>query len=471
MLIFIFFINILFLFLSILFISYKKDDKWWFYLPIFIYNLFYIGYVIFPVFFGYFLGFSEEQFLITEEIFFSSLAMHFLFYTFFISGYLFNKPITFKMKIFEKRLPNFISWSLCAVIIIMGLVTIPTSYFESYGESQRLVLEEFNKISADNIFYYPTQFFYSTLVFLIAVSYKDMVNYKTKDNYNYLFYISITMFSFVVLLSIFSGKRQFLFHTLMLLFFSFSLLVSKKKSFKLLLLSIVCVSLISPILLIYRSKSSDNYGETVQAKIYRFFDATQLLFGDQSTIYNSITNSLSSISDRGDSVTNGAVMYDYLKTTNDFAYDRPYYGVLFSFIPRAIWTEKPVPGSKDGTYYGTIPFLLGKIRYGSDNLTLTAHGPITMYWQFGWIGVIFGGLLSGFFMGNIIKICYSLKYLGGIIVMLTVVEKTLFSVGPSLDNTLKIFFHLVLPSFLLLYMLSFFFGKLNNHRLKAGGLK
>ena len=74
-------------------------------------------------------------------------------------------------------------------------------------------------------------------------------------------------------------------------------------------------------------------------------------------------------------------------------------------------------------------------------------------------------------MGNIIKICYSIKNLGGIIVMLTVVEKTLFSVGPSLDNTLKIFFHLVLPSFLLLYMLSFFFGKLNNHRLKAGGLK
>ena len=166
---------------------------------------------------------------------------------------------------------------------------------------------------------------------------------------------------------------------------------------------------------------------------------------------------MSSVSDRGDSVSNGAIMYGYLETTNDFAYDHPYYGVFFSVIPRSIWTEKPVPGSKDGTYYGTIPFLLGKIRYGSDNLTLTAHGPITMYWQFGWIGVIFGGLLSGFLIGNFIKICYSAKYWGGIIIMLTVAEQSIFSVGPSLDHTLKIFFHLMVPPFLFLYALSFIY--------------
>lgn len=68
---------------------------------------------------------------------------------------------------------------------------------------------------------------------------------------------------------------------------------------------------------------------------------------------------------------------------------KPYQGAFAAVIPRRILSDKPVPGSVDGTFLGHPSRLIpAQIGYGSDSASMGAGPAAITIWQFG-----FGGLL------------------------------------------------------------------------------
>ncbi len=63
-------------------------------------------------------------------------------------------------------------------------------------------------------------------------------------------------------------------------------------------------------------------------------------------------------------------------------------------IPRFLYPDKPYPLSADGTAFASPPFIVGVILDRPKSSGWDSGGA-TMYWQFGWMGVVFGGLLVG----------------------------------------------------------------------------
>ncbi len=76
-------------------------------------------------------------------------------------------------------------------------------------------------------------------------------------------------------------------------------------------------------------------------------------------------------------------------------YDDP----ILDMVPRFVWPDKPWPLSVDGKNRGTAAGLAAE-NLGDNNIIWVIGGG-TMYWHFGWIGVILGGIIVGFLWGQI----------------------------------------------------------------------
>lgn len=68
--------------------------------------------------------------------------------------------------------------------------------------------------------------------------------------------------------------------------------------------------------------------------------------------------------------------------------------ILSDLLPRFLFPDKPYPLSVDGTAWGAPSFVVGAML-GNPGVTYWTTGGGVMYWQFGWIGVILGGLAVG----------------------------------------------------------------------------
>ncbi|MBD3224112.1 MAG: hypothetical protein GF313_05245 [Caldithrix sp.] len=82
----------------------------------------------------------------------------------------------------------------------------------------------------------------------------------------------------------------------------------------------------------------------------------------------------------------------------------PYFGILFEPIPRIIWPEKPIPMSINGKKQGQAMSIAAK-EIGQNNVIWMSGGG-TMYWQFGWIGVVLGGLITGFLWAFLLSLSF-----------------------------------------------------------------
>lgn len=73
---------------------------------------------------------------------------------------------------------------------------------------------------------------------------------------------------------------------------------------------------------------------------------------------------------------------------------RPYRGLPFLFVPRSVYPEKPVAGSATGRAEDMPCFLVANLRGQPGNSNSYGVGA-ACYWQFGRIGVVVVGALSG----------------------------------------------------------------------------
>jgi hypothetical protein len=67
----------------------------------------------------------------------------------------------------------------------------------------------------------------------------------------------------------------------------------------------------------------------------------------------------------------------------------PYLGSLTVFLPRAIWPDRPVAGSADGTIYGHPSRVVGRLVLpGSDSINVGVSPAAIAMWQFGQFGIL-----------------------------------------------------------------------------------
>lgn len=71
-----------------------------------------------------------------------------------------------------------------------------------------------------------------------------------------------------------------------------------------------------------------------------------------------------------------------------------YPSIFIDVIPRFVYPNKPYPLSVDGTAAGNPSFIVSRML-GLDGVTCWTGGAGEMYWQFGWVGLVLGGLITG----------------------------------------------------------------------------
>lgn len=86
---------------------------------------------------------------------------------------------------------------------------------------------------------------------------------------------------------------------------------------------------------------------------------------------------------------------------------KPYYGSALLFIPRAVWPDRPVAGSVDGTIYGHPSRLVPAALFNtvSDSANVGVSPLHITIWQFGYLGIlifVFTGVLYVLFINRLL---------------------------------------------------------------------
>jgi hypothetical protein len=86
------------------------------------------------------------------------------------------------------------------------------------------------------------------------------------------------------------------------------------------------------------------------------------------------------------------LVYELFPEHEEHRYGSTLLVTLLGFIPRAVWPDKPIGIGKEITKYIVGPFY--EPVYG---FSVTVTIPADLYLNFGWFGILAGGLLAGAF--------------------------------------------------------------------------
>ena len=124
---------------------------------------------------------------------------------------------------------------------------------------------------------------------------------------------------------------------------------------------------------------------------------------------------------------------------------RPILSALCAPIPRFLWTNKPAPGSSDGTMAGLAAFVVWRETIGrewglSGGFTSGSHA----FWELSFVGVIISGLFSGFFARRVLE---ATKRHGeiGLIVWILSMRPFTFLANLWIPEIIRIFWQSMLP--------------------------
>jgi hypothetical protein len=123
--------------------------------------------------------------------------------------------------------------------------------------------------------------------------------------------------------------------------------------------------------------------------------------GHGSSVGGYLLSGFEQVLGRGDVIANTGFIYEWLHDTHAYVYFRPYEGVVFSYVPRAVWPNKPYAGSIDGSAAGVCSIAIYELRYGHATGCLTTGGALRTYWQFGWLGILAGGYVAGIMLRSL----------------------------------------------------------------------
>jgi hypothetical protein len=85
-----------------------------------------------------------------------------------------------------------------------------------------------------------------------------------------------------------------------------------------------------------------------------------------------------------------SLVWDLFPTTEPFRHGSTLLVTALGFIPRSVWPEKPVGIGKELTLY-----VIGPFYEPSHGYSVAPTVPADLYLNFGWFGIVIGGLALG----------------------------------------------------------------------------
>jgi hypothetical protein len=165
---------------------------------------------------------------------------------------------------------------------------------------------------------------------------------------------------------------------------------AQKVAFRFFFTGILLLGLGSPLVVYVRE------ARTIQSDVSLRSADIEGLFGDGAAI-----TAIRSIVRRADLIQNTIILKEYFDQSEPPGLQ--YYLSVFAVpVPRAIFPEKPIALSPDGSLDGEISVLAWTLN-NSGVGSLTAFGGITAYRQGGWIGLLLDSILLGLLFSSV---CY-----------------------------------------------------------------
>ncbi len=368
-----YFFTILFIFL-ILYVLRKmriKKSIVWFVLGL--QALFSIGYYILPVFFR-----ERTQLLLVNDYELAELVlMALLFFFFLVVGVVFcesskinRRPLTFPRldsfvyrNLYKFFWLGFILWIM--YFLNNNLTTYISGGIEAYQEQESVFSGLLGALS-------------SICISIIAYSLSISIKLKSKK-----VALMIVLSIFILFLLLSTAQRLFLLTPLFTFIGALFLTDQKRKSFRIILISVLILIISSP-LLVFLRQSQENEKFILNPT-------------NQFSSKNVFEDGFNSLLDRSDLY---FVMYNLKKYFDHPNYDFnhfQYYGSVFeSFIPQVFLSSKSQVLSDNGRLDGEISVLAWDQIVGNGIGSLTSFGAISAYRQGGWLWLIFNGLFTGF---------------------------------------------------------------------------
>lgn len=157
--------------------------------------------------------------------------------------------------------------------------------------------------------------------------------------------------------------------------------------------------------------------------------------------------------------------YALLKEYNDgrSAGILPILGALTLPIPRNVWPEKLVAGSTDQTNFGAAIYLVQRLKVMNSDIEM---GPLLAsghaYWEFGLLGVVVAGVLSGALWGCALSLAFIRGGLAAVVIIFCLLAALpidgFFTMPNPLYTYILIGWKTVLPLLALNYIMSFVSG-------------
>lgn len=212
----------------------------------------------------------------------------------------------------------------------------------------------------------------------VTLSMHIRLNKKRSVIWMSMFYAS----SIILLLS--SGQRLAVITPIFTLVAALAVFGNQKLGIRLIFVGIAILMVVSPFMVFVR----EFQGAVGQEKILAASSEYSLGGGD---IFAAL---LISIMQRADLLAVAIHLKDYIDATG-FVAGHYYPSIIYSFVPRFIYPEKPYPLSDDGTLWGELSVVAWTLLKGHTTGSLTAFGAISAYREGGWLWVPINGLFAG----------------------------------------------------------------------------
>jgi hypothetical protein len=228
----------------------------------------------------------------------------------------------------------------------------------------------------------------------------------------------------------------------------------RKEALTLAAAGLVLVTILSPIL--------EEWRYTMQVGVGSSRGIEEVLV--EKTAKQTIADSMQSVLQRADILENTMGLLTELDLTQDYAGFRAYEGFLWQPLPRFFARDKPITRSKDGTLDGRLASILWQNATGTDSIGgLTEFGGLTMYWQFGWWGVVLGAPLCGALSKLWFRWLSGQGTCGAIALVSTALPITFINVPASLDVLIEAVLGSV-PYLLFFYLAAWFLPQTRQHK-------
>jgi hypothetical protein len=215
-----------------------------------------------------------------------------------------------------------------------------------------------------------------------------------------------------------------------------------KKASAYLLVGVVGAALLSAALMEFRSSAVEHKGLSVVDKSTAVLDAYGIGHSEPGSLAWFRRYLL-----RLDSIQNGGILARRADQSSHYALYRPFVGSFVAYIPRYLWTEKPLPMSEDGTA-GGLPWYLVMAYRGEpwNNGSVSTSG--IAYWQFGWFGVMATAILGALIARGLSHMAFRGGPIG-VMVFVSYCMMTHFRIPVGIDESMFAGAQVGLPTLLL----------------------